>query len=88
MSACPCNLTKEEVKYFNERTGEDRVPLSRNICQNPRADGSDGVCGKALGAHPTAGISYYCTYSKFCILYLFCNYQYLVLLNYSMTIFI
>lgn len=61
--ATPCNLTREEVKYYNERTGEDRVPLIRNICQNPRADGSDGVCGSALGAHPTLlGINIFYAY--------------------------
>jgi hypothetical protein len=30
----------------------DRVRLVKGKCQNPSADGSDEICGKALGAHP------------------------------------
>ena len=52
--SCPCGLTKEEVKDFDRRTGLERVPLVGGKCQNPLADGSDGVCGKGLGAHPLA----------------------------------
>ena len=47
--SCPCGLTKEEVIDLDKR---ERVPLVRGRCQNPLADGSDGICGKALGAHP------------------------------------
>ncbi len=52
MSSCPCGLTKEEVKDFDHRTGFERVALIGGKCQNPLADGCDGICGKALGAHP------------------------------------
>jgi hypothetical protein len=48
MSAYSCNLTKEDVEKYNERTGEDWIPLISNICHNPRADGSDEVCGKKV----------------------------------------
>jgi hypothetical protein len=50
--SCPCGLTKEEVKDFDKRTGVERVPLVGGKCQNPLANGADGICGKALGAHP------------------------------------
>ena len=49
--SCPCGLTKEEVIDLDRR---DRVHLIGGKCQNPLADGSDGVCGKALGAHPSS----------------------------------
>eukprot|EP01038_Epipyxis_sp_PR26KG_P017428 gene17428-24097_t len=52
MSACPCGLTKAEVKDFDSRAGVERVALIRGICQNLPADGSHGVCGRPLGAHP------------------------------------
>jgi hypothetical protein len=51
MMSCPCGLTKEEVLEVAEKHG---VPLIGGKCQNPLADGSDGVCGKALGAHPSS----------------------------------
>eukprot|EP01031_Cornospumella_fuschlensis_P032844 gene32844-39715_t len=47
---CPCNLTQDQVLDLDRR---DRVVLVSGLCQNPRADGADGVCGLALGAHPT-----------------------------------
>ncbi len=56
--SCPCGLTKEEVKDFDQRTGLERVPLVGGKCQNPLADGSDGICGRALGAHPLAQGNY------------------------------
>eukprot|EP01035_Chromulina_nebulosa_P030054 gene30054-39913_t len=72
MMSCPCGLTKGEVKDFDQRTGLERVPLLAGRCQNPLADGSEGVCGKALGAHPLSqvagagiGISPNSLYSKF-----------------------
>jgi hypothetical protein len=46
---CPCGLTKTVVLDLDAR---DRVQLIAGICQNPRADGSGALCGKALGAHP------------------------------------
>jgi hypothetical protein len=49
--SCPCGLTKEEVIDLDRR---DRVHLIGGKCQNPLADGSDGVCGKALGAHTSS----------------------------------
>ncbi len=49
--SCPCGLTKAVVLKVAEKHG---VPLVGGKCQNPLADGSDGVCGKALGAHPLA----------------------------------
>jgi hypothetical protein len=63
---CPCNLTKEEVKDFDRRTGVERVPLIGGICHNPKADCSEGICGKPLGSHPlTQGHFIY----SICILY-------------------
>ena len=47
--SCPCGLNKEEVFDLDKR---DRVPLVGGKCQNPLANGSDCICGKALGAHP------------------------------------
>lgn len=58
--SCPCGLFQEIVIDLDRR---DRVPLLAGKCQNPKADGSDGVCGRPLGAHPhqqpqqTQGIS-------------------------------
>jgi len=51
--SCPCELTKEEVKDLDQR---DRVPLVGGLCQNPftKPDGTLGICGKPLGAHPCA----------------------------------
>jgi hypothetical protein len=47
---CPCNLTKEEVKDFDRR---NLVHLGLGgICHNPKADCSEGICGKPLGSHP------------------------------------
>jgi hypothetical protein len=46
---CPCGLSREMVFDLDKR---DRIPLVGGRCQNPLADGSDGICGKALGAHP------------------------------------
>ncbi len=48
---CPCDLIKEEVLDLDKR---GRVCLVGGKCQNPSADGSDEICGKALGAHPVA----------------------------------
>jgi hypothetical protein len=55
--SCPCGLSKEEVLDLDKR---DRVPLVGGKCQNPFANGSDGICGKALGAHPLAQGNYIC----------------------------
>jgi hypothetical protein len=49
MSSCPCGLTKDDVKFLHS---ENQVLLVGGKCQNPYIDGSDGICGKALGAHP------------------------------------
>jgi hypothetical protein len=49
--SCLCGLTKEDVIDLDRR---ERVPLIGGKCQNPLADGSDGICGKALGAHPSS----------------------------------
>jgi hypothetical protein len=51
MRSCPCGLTKDEVQFLH---CENQVLLVGGKCQNPLADGSDGVCGKALGAHPSS----------------------------------
>jgi hypothetical protein len=49
MSApCPCGLTREEVLALAEGGW---VPLTGGYCQNPS---DDGICGKRLGAHPSA----------------------------------
>ena len=53
--SCPCGLTTAEVLEVAEKHG---VPLFGGKCQNPLADGTDGVCGKALGAHPLAQGNY------------------------------
>jgi hypothetical protein len=48
-NACPpCNLTKEEVKNFDERIGFERVALIGGKCQNLVADGSGRICGQPL----------------------------------------
>jgi hypothetical protein len=52
--SCPCGLTKEEVKDFDQRKGLERVPLIGGKCQNPLADGSEGICGRPLGAHQSS----------------------------------
>ena len=52
LTHCRCGLTKEEVIDLDQR---DRVLLVGGKCQNPLADGTEGVCGRALGAHPTTG---------------------------------
>jgi hypothetical protein len=49
--SCPCGLSQDTVLEVAEKHG---VPLIGGKCQNPLADGSDGICGKALGAHPLA----------------------------------
>lgn len=46
--SCPCGLTRGEVLDLDRR---ERVPLVSGKCQNPLADGTEGICGKALGAH-------------------------------------
>jgi hypothetical protein len=48
--SCPCGLT-EEVLEVAKNHG---VPLIGGKCQNPLANGSDGICGKALGAHSSS----------------------------------
>ncbi len=68
---CPCGLTKAEVVDLDTR---DRVPLVGGKCQNPHADGTEGVCGKALGAHPVQGklssiVFICCSYSVFHLLF-------------------
>eukprot|EP01038_Epipyxis_sp_PR26KG_P009566 gene9566-12884_t len=51
MSSCPCcGLTQEKVLLVADKYN---LPLIGGKCQNPLADGTDRVCGKALGAHPT-----------------------------------
>ena len=52
LTSCPCGLTQEIVLEVAEKHG---VPLDGGKCQNPLADGTEGVCGRALGAHPTTG---------------------------------
>ena len=52
LTSCPCGLTQERVIDLDQR---DRVLLIGGKCQNPLADGTEGVCGRALGAHPTTG---------------------------------
>ena len=49
--SCPCGLTQDGVRFLHS---ENQVLLVGGKCQNPFADGSDGICGKALGAHPLA----------------------------------
>jgi hypothetical protein len=49
--SCPCGLSQDRVVDLDQR---DRVPLVGGKCRNPLADGSEGICGKALGAHPLA----------------------------------
>lgn len=49
--SCPCRLTKAEVLEVAEKHG---IPLMGGKCQNPRADGAEGVCGRALGAHESS----------------------------------
>ena len=46
---CPCGLSQDRVLEVAEKHG---VPLLAGRCQNPLADGTEGTCGKALGAHP------------------------------------
>ena len=65
--SCPCGLSQERVIDLDQR---DRVPL---VGGKPFADGSDGICGRALGAHPLAGNScchvvfdFICFYWKLC----------------------
>jgi hypothetical protein len=48
---CPCGLSKERVVDLHLR---ELVGLVEGKCQNLSADGSDGICGKPLGAHPLA----------------------------------
>jgi hypothetical protein len=53
----PCNLTQQQVEKYNQRSGDDKVPLIRNIYQNIKTqDGSDGICGRTLGAHPRSNV--------------------------------
>ena len=51
MSCPPCGLTQSIVLRVAENHG---VPLVEGKCQNPFADGSNGICGRPLGAHPTS----------------------------------
>ena len=63
--SCPCGLSQERVLEVAEKHG---VPLLGGKCQNPLADGSDGVCGKALGAHPLSlGYYYFILYDIYLI---------------------
>ena len=52
LTPCPCGLTQEKVLEVAEKHG---VSLLAGKCQNPLADGTEGVCGRALGAHPSTG---------------------------------
>ena len=47
--SCLCGLSREMVLEVAEKHG---VPLVGGKCQNPLADGTEGICGRALGAHP------------------------------------
>ena len=49
--SCPCGLTRREVV---ELADKKYVPLVAGKCQNPLADGADGICGRSIGAHPTS----------------------------------
>jgi hypothetical protein len=51
--SCPCGLTKQEVLELAKLTNGG-VALVGGYCQNPLADGSVGICGRALGAHPSS----------------------------------
>ncbi len=55
--SCPCNLSQEKIIQL-----KDVVRLDGGFCQHPRADGSSGVCGRALGAHPSEQGKIYCYY--------------------------
>ena len=51
--SCPCGLSKEEVLDLDKR---GRIILDRRgRCQNSLANGDEGICGRALGAHPQQG---------------------------------
>lgn len=52
---CPCGLNQERVVDLDKR---GRVYLVGGKCQNPVADGCDGICGKALRAHSLAQGNY------------------------------
>jgi len=54
--SCPCGLTQERVLEVAKKHG---VPLAGGLCQNPfiKPDGTLGICGKPLGAHPSAPIT-------------------------------
>ena len=43
LMSCPCGLNKDEVRFLHS---ENQVLLVGGICQNPFADGSEGICGK------------------------------------------
>jgi hypothetical protein len=64
--SCPCGLSQDRVVDLDQR---DRVPLIGGKCQNPLADGSDGICGKALGAHPLAQGNFI----VFCLIFCCCS---------------
>lgn len=52
-ASCPCGLTKEEVLDLDRR---GVTPLKAgNICQGI-CDDIGGICGKRLGAHPSAPV--------------------------------
>lgn len=51
MSCPPCGLTQSIVLDLDQR---NRVPLVEGKCQNPLANGTEGICGRALGAHPNS----------------------------------
>ena len=46
---CPCGLSRREVLEVAEK---HNVPILEGTYQNPLADGTDGICGNAIGAHP------------------------------------
>ncbi len=49
LMSCTCGLNQDEVRFLHS---ENQVLLVGGNCQNPFADGSEGICGKPLGAHP------------------------------------
>ena len=57
--SCPCGLTQDGVRFLHS---ENQVLLVGGKCQNSFADGSDGICGKALGAHPLVQGNYVSVY--------------------------
>jgi len=63
--SCPCGLTQSVVLEVAEKHG---VTLVGGKCQNPLADGTEGICGRALGAHPISNIQGIAVNSLFIII--------------------